>query len=195
MKRSWLILALLLSLGVNVGLVGVALVRQRPFGGRIFDRPGPGWDPGARLADHLRLDGKERARFLEQQRQLAQAVRELRPRIARHERELRRELVAGNPDPARVEALQNEIADASRQLDRAFADNVLKTREILEGRAEREYLRFVERFPGARRHLLDPRDARRPHLGPRDPSRRPPDPRDHPEGPEADEPPPQRPPS
>jgi hypothetical protein len=49
----------------------------------------------------------------------------------------------------RVEALLTDIVREQESLDRALVANVLAARELLEGPAEREYLRFVERFGGA----------------------------------------------
>jgi hypothetical protein len=183
-RRGWLVLALILSLGVNFGLVGAALLRHHGggrFGGgegfergdfreRMRERMGaepreprhdPLRDPGVRLADRFHLEGDVRERFLARQRELAEKVRELRPRIAGLERELREEIVAKNPDRARIEAIPAELAAATSELERAFAGSVLATRELLSGDAEREYLRFVEHFPGARRGRFD--DDREDH--------------------------------
>lgn len=164
MNRSWWALALVLSLGVNVGLVGMMLWRHRAIDRWVESRGNGDRDPGERLADRLRLQGEVRDRFLSRQRELAGTVRELRPRIVRLEGELRRELVAATPDRSRVAAIHAELGDATRSLENAFTDNVLDTREILDGRAEREFLRFVERFPGGRRLLGGERD--RPRLAP-----------------------------
>lgn len=147
MRRGWLVVALLASLGLNLGLVGVQLLRARlpaASGGERPELGGP--DPGARLAERLRLEGDERERFLGLQRRLAQAVREERGRIGRLRHELRAELIATEPDRARVDRLLDEIAAHQRALDRAFADNVLDSRGQLSGRALRAYLVFVERF-------------------------------------------------
>ena len=182
MKRFWLVLALVLSLGVNLGLVGAAFLRQRAAD-RFARELGPGGDPGVRLADRLELEGDVRVRFLAQQRELAEAVRELRPRVGRLERQLRHDLIARSPERARVEATQRELAEASQELERAFVENVLATREILDGRAERDYLRFVERFPGARRAFGADREPRRPFGGPRDRPRGFPEGGPRPEGP------------
>jgi hypothetical protein len=163
-KRSWWALALVLSLGVNVGLVGMMLWRHRAVDRWTESRAAGDHDPGARLADRLRLRGDVRERFLARQRELAGTVRELRPRIVRLEGALRRELVAPSPDRERVAAIHGELAEATRALENAFTDNVLDTREILDGRAEREFLRFVERFPGARRFAGGERE--RPRFAP-----------------------------
>jgi hypothetical protein len=197
--RPWLVVGLVLSLGVNIGLVGSMLLRGRTEGRMARDFE-PGGDPGVRLADRLALEGDVRERFLARQRRLAGEVRELRPRIGRLERELRHELVAREPDRARVEAVGRELAELTSAIDRAFVENVFDTREILDGRAEREFLRFIERFPGLRRAMSrEPRDfePRRPFPGPGDrfrdrPGGRPPGPHDPPPEPreEGDPPPP-----
>lgn len=154
MRRWWLVLALLASLGVNLGLVAVQVVRARAVATPPGPGPEPGGpDPGGRLADHLRLEGEERQRFLGLQRELAKVLREERGEIVRLRRELRAELVAPAPDRARVDRLLVEIGGRQTALDRAFADNVLESRRQLAGPALDAYLRFVERFnpgrPGA----------------------------------------------
>jgi hypothetical protein len=168
-NRTWLVLGLVLSLGVNIGLIGSAWLRERA-GGRFAQEVERGAEPGVRLADRLELEGDVRERFLARQRRLADEVRALRPRIGQLERQLRRELVADTPDRARVEAAQRELVEATSALDRAFLANVLDSREILDGRAERQFLRFLERFPGLRRALArEPRE-----FGPRGPGEGPP---------------------
>ncbi len=159
-RRHWVIVALVLSLGVNLGLVGAAWLRHRAPG-REAPQFDPGAEPGLRLADRLELEGGTRERFLALQRELVETARELRPRIARLERELRVELVAERPERQRIDSVRDQLGQASQELDRAFVENVLATREVLDGDAERAYLRFVERFPSARRALGSDRDSRR----------------------------------
>ena len=154
MRRNWLFLALLLSVGVNCGLVGMGIMRHRMLAGA--DRPDrseraerPPGSQGARLADRLELEGEERERFLGLQRQLAERVLAGRRRIDDSRRELRRELTSPDPDRDRVEALLDGIGREQDALDRALVDNVFAARELLDGESERQYLRFVERFGGA----------------------------------------------
>ncbi|HQP92598.1 MAG TPA: hypothetical protein PK570_01405, partial [Thermoanaerobaculia bacterium] len=68
MRRRWLFVALLLSLGLNAGLLGAWLYRQQH---RPPARPFP-WGEGKRpfvtMADRLELASPVRERFLEQQR-------------------------------------------------------------------------------------------------------------------------------
>jgi Spy/CpxP family protein refolding chaperone len=161
MRRNWLFLALLLSVGVNCGLLGMGIARHRmaerwPGGERgdraQGERPGgerPHGDrprDGARLADRLELTGEARENFLRLQRELAERVRAGRTTIDASRRELRRELVSAEPDRARVEELLSAIQREQDALDRALVANVLAAREMLDPAAEREYLRFVERI-------------------------------------------------
>lgn len=147
MKRWWLVVALLASLGLNLGLVGVQIARAKRAAAWSGERPEPGGaDPGARLAERLRLEGGERERFLDLQRRLARAVRDEREGIGRLRHQLRGELIAAEPDRQRIDRLLAEIASRQAALDRAFVDNVLESRRQLSGRALRAYLGFVERF-------------------------------------------------
>lgn len=149
MKRAWLGVALLLSIGFNLGLIGMQLLRDRAAERR--DR-GERWserDVGERMARRLELAGEERERFLVLQRRLGRSVLEGRQRIHALRQELRDELVAPAPDRARIDALLTEIAAEQSAIDRAFTANVLESRAALGDEAERAYLRFVERFAGA----------------------------------------------
>ncbi len=157
MRRNWLFLALLLSVGINCGLLGMGIMRHRMLAGADRsdhsdrsdrDERSPGRH-GVRLADRLELEGEERERFLELQRELAERVHAGRRRIDDARRELRRELTSPDPDRGRVEALLDGIGKEQDALDRALVENVFAARELLDGEAERDYLRFVERFGGA----------------------------------------------
>ncbi len=168
MKRWGLTLALLASLGLNLGWIGRQLARERvaveaPDEPRRFG----GVEPGARLAERIGLEGAERERFLELQRQLAESVRGERRELMRARRELRAELTSERPDRARIEGLLEVAAERQRALDRAFAESVLATREVLSGERREAYLRFVERFaplgPGVRGDRPErPGERRRP---------------------------------
>lgn len=173
MRRSWLVVALLASLGLNLGLVGVQIARARAIARWTGDRGDPGGpDPGARLADRLSLQGGERERFLRLQQRLAEAVREERGQIGRLRHQLRAELIAQQPDRQRIDSLLADVAAHQVALDRAFADSVLESRQQLSGRALDAYLRFVERFaqpgaPGGREPLRDRAEGPRvPRRGP-----------------------------
>jgi hypothetical protein len=150
-KRGWLVVALLLSLGVNLGLVGVAVARrvaverwERVRHG--LEQPPEGF--GRRLADRLGVPAERRERFLAIQHGLIERTAAERRQVERARLELRRELLAARPDRARVDALLGELAERESALNRAFAASVLESREVLSGRELELYLRFVERAGG-----------------------------------------------
>lgn len=176
MRRWWLVIALLLSVGVNVGLLASVAIRRleiRQAGER--ERPGPpevaaSGDPlprVVRLADHLGLEGEQRRRFIGLQARFFQETLRLRLEMGEIYRELRRELVSRNPDPERIDRLTQESARIHLALERATTKNVLATREVLDPRQERQYLRILSRLrPAGPMGLLGPGAGRRPPAGP-----------------------------
>ncbi len=157
MKRWWIVIALLLSLGVNVGLLAAVAVRrlspaQTVPPGPSPQRPGPAPEgpPGnnnparlVRLADHIGLEGETRRRFLEIQWRFFENTARLRFRQVEVHRELRRTLVRGEPDRQRIDALLDESAHLYRGLEEALVESVVASRAVLTPEQEREYLRLV----------------------------------------------------
>ena len=164
MRRWGLAIALLLSVGINVGILSVLAVHRlrpaRPPRLELPARPGPRL---AALADRMGLEGERRERFLELQLRLLQRTRENQARLTMLRRELRRELVAPEPDPERARRLAAALGTAYQTLEGDLARAVLETRELLDGREERLYLDFVARLradrlapgPGRRRPLRE----------------------------------------
>lgn len=173
MKRWAVPIVLLLSVGINLGLIAGIAVRRlgrepaaaaQPFGQPAAqpspapedipgpETAGPGLMPGEpppglpRLADRLGLDGERRRRFLEVQWEFFQRANGLRREQGELHREMRRELTAAQPDRRRVERLLQESARIHLAQERALAENVLASRELLDARQEREFLRFLSRL-------------------------------------------------
>ena len=164
MKRSWVVLALLLSLGVNVGIlavVGLSRTRAPRPVERLFDRSGP--PPIERLADRLELEGETRRRFVDEQRRFFASFVELRRELAETRHELRREVGGPSPDRTRIDELLTSSAELTAELDRLFVEHVLQARDILDGRQERIYLGVVERL---RQASDGPRPGERPRRRP-----------------------------
>ncbi len=169
MKRGWLWVALVLSLGVNIGVlatVGLSRIRavdRAPDRAARDQRP----PPFERLADHLRLEGPPRQRFIEIQRDLFETTRRHRQRLEEIRTELRHELMAERPDRARVEELQGESARVNAALERAMIESVLASREVLDAEQQQRYFRVMERLRRAASpaHPPQPR-GRRPPPGP-----------------------------
>ena len=160
MKRWWLVIALLLSVGVNLGLLAaVGARRLAPHPGPEPESPGPlppggagpalTWDPVirvARLADFLELEGEERRRFIDLQLSFYQQTVKLRAEMGEAKRELRRELTSRRPDRERIDRLLERSARIHLGLEQALAGNVLASRELLDERQERRYMRLIGRL-------------------------------------------------
>ncbi len=150
MRRWWLWVALMLSLGVNVGILGTIAAHrfgQRPQPARQVDLPRSGQLPPLNtLADRLRLTGERRDRFLEVQREFFTEVTSRRIELATLRQELRRELTARQPDRGRIDRILERTGEATAALDGAFVANVLASRELLDRRQQRLYFRFLQRL-------------------------------------------------
>lgn len=122
-----------------------------PFGEREgleregLERPGPPLD---RLADHLGLEGETRRRFLELQRRLFEVQIESRLRRGRLGREMRRELLAAEPDRGRIESLIEQMGETYVEAEKATAEAILETRRLLTPQQQRQYLHVLERLRG-----------------------------------------------
>lgn len=159
MKRWGLWIALLLSLGANLGILLTLAAGggERPPSAspdaveRRRGPDGPSGPPDERrllghLADRLGLEGETRERFQELQRRFFRQALETRRQGRELQRELGRELVGEKPDRERIDRLVEELAELRRGLDRTLVDTVLDTRELLDPAAEREYAAFIERL-------------------------------------------------
>jgi hypothetical protein len=180
-KRWWLIIALLLSVGLNLGIFAVIAARRA-----AADRPRPERsemaEPGGnplprlpRLADRLGVEGEERRRFLELQWKLFEESSRLRLQLGEVHREIKREMVREEPDRQRIESLLQESAKVYLNLERSLARNILATRELLDDGQERQYLALIGRIgiplsPGAGPGIAP--DARQ-QRGPREETARP----------------------
>src|SRR3954449_6732498 len=112
MRRWWLVIALLLSVGLNVGIFGVIVLRRLGPALRPPKPPAEMGNPAAdplprlpRVADRLGLEGEERRRFLDVQWNLFQETSHLRLQLGEVHRALRRELTRPTPDKAEVDHL------------------------------------------------------------------------------------------
>jgi hypothetical protein len=156
-RRWWLVLALLLSLGLNVGIVAAIAARRatlmaRPNAARQQQAGNAGnnnpnnVDPVprlTRLANRLKLEGDQRRKFLDIQWNLYQETARLRLQLNEVHRELRRELTHPDPDRARVEGLLNDSSRIYLALEHSLVNNVFATRDLLGAEKEADYLKIV----------------------------------------------------
>ncbi len=144
MKRAWLVILLLLSVGLNLGLI-LKLARRGDA-----DRPvthelstGIATERLGRLADRFDLAGEERGRFIELHVEFLDTLREERGELEEVRRTLRVEMTATHPDQDRIEELVAASGRHLTALELALARTVLASRELLDGEAERHYLRLI----------------------------------------------------
>jgi Spy/CpxP family protein refolding chaperone len=151
MKRSWVWIALLLSVGINVGILATIATARYRGGPRVDRSPSESAPPFARMADHLGLEGEVKEQFLAIQEDLFRTTRQQRERLEALRGEMRQEIIADIPDPVRVDQLLAETAEVSRDLDAAMVESVLATRRLLSPEQQQRYFRVLDRLrPGGR---------------------------------------------
>lgn len=147
MRRWWLVIALLLSVGMNAGLL-VALALNSPAAAQRQQeamRPAaPGRIP--QLANRLGLSGVERRRFIQRQRAFFADTAEQRRRLPELRKAVRAEMTRPQPDRARIDEQLRESADIFLSLERALVGNVLDTRELLGPEEDRRYVDLLSRL-------------------------------------------------
>lgn len=141
MRRFWLIFALLLSLGINLGIfAAIALNRLRP--------PRPAAVGIEQMAERLELAGEVRRTFVEHHRQFWDLREDTREKLAALRRELRAELLAERPDLEKLEAAIRRSAELNREQEIAFAHLVVETRRVLDPDQRRIYQSFIPQLRG-----------------------------------------------
>ena len=150
MRRWWLVIVLLLSLGLNVGILAAVAVRRLGPGGQGAKQGGAAANQPAdplprlpQLANRLGLEGEERRKFLDIQWNLYQETSHLRLQLGETHRNLRHELIQPQPDRARVDSLLEESSRTYLALEKSLVGNILATRDLLGPEKEKQYLRLI----------------------------------------------------
>jgi Heavy-metal resistance len=146
-KRWWLVIALLLSVGMNLGLL-VGLVLNSPAVARQQQEALRPAAPGRlqQLADRLGLKGEVRRRFVQRQRQFFAETAVPRTRFQELRRQVRAELIRPHPDQAHIDQLLREGDEIFLTLERSVVANVLDSRRMLGPEEERRYVDLVSRL-------------------------------------------------
>jgi len=148
-KRWWLVIALLLSVGVNVGVLSILAI-QRSHGPRHAKRSVVrSATPFEKAADRLHLQGDKRQRFIVIHRTFFAQTRKAQARMEVLRRQLRRELSAGHPDEEKIERIVTTMGGHYAELDRMVVKTVLESRAILNRRQEQAYLKMLSRLRAA----------------------------------------------
>ena len=174
MKRLFLPLLLVLSLGVNIGLVVDQLAGSDRQANRTEDAQATADDAAERqlpprlqkrlerMAGDLALEGEARERFLELQRQFFARTIDSTEKARSARRELRQVLLSEMPNRARAEELLHQAGAAQTAVEVAFVDNFFETRALLESPEQlRRFQRFMRRVRQMREEMETRRDDRR----------------------------------
>ncbi len=148
MRRWGIWVALLLSVGLNLGLFGALLVRDsaRPS----FPGVGPEREPrrpGVFLAQRLGLEGQERQRFLDLHEALVAEIGKERRQLFELRRQLRTELAASRASREAALELVAQIGTHQATLERLLVDHVFEVRRVLPPEPLGRYLRWLSRVP------------------------------------------------
>ena len=149
MRRWWLAIVLLLSLGLNVGILAAVAVRRLGPGGQGAKQGGAANQPAdplprlPQLANRLGLEGEERKKFLDIQWNLYQETSHLRLQLGETHRNLRHELIQPQADRTQVDRLLEESSRTYLALEKSLVSNVLATRDLLGPEKEKQYLRLI----------------------------------------------------
>lgn len=175
-------MALMLSIGINLGLLASWLMSTKPTAistqNPITQEP-PQPDLSGerplprifvRMADELSLEGKTKEQFLGLQRRFLRRTISARAELGQTQTQIRRELLAANPDRQVIQTHLKQMAEARLELETAFAENMLDTRELLEPAQARRFLQMIGRLrqdreqfqpgpgrPGQQRRPFQPR--------------------------------------
>ncbi len=187
MRRWWLLIALLLSVGINIGILATLAFQARSAAlegdelaktsvadaetaeGADGDPAGDSAADGAagespareerfppviqRMANELHLEGEKRATFIDVQREFFEQTLTARARMERLQREIRREVTSGDPDRDDLDRLLVELSAAHTDLERAFVNNLLDSRELLDSEQEKRFMHFLRRMRQVRHEV------------------------------------------
>jgi Spy/CpxP family protein refolding chaperone len=123
MRRSGLFYALILSVLLNLGVVGAAGFKSLSGGAGADD-----------VAGHLKLDAQQRARWREIEEPFMRELDAGWRDIAQHRERLIREVFSERPDAARIEAERARIAQLQALQQQRVIAQFLRERDILSAR-------------------------------------------------------------
>jgi uncharacterized membrane protein len=128
MQNRGLLSALILSVLLNLGVVGAAGYRSL-----VQDRSG-----ATDLASRLELDEAQRTRWHSLEQNFVRELDSGWQEIARHREALVRDVFSERPDPARIEAARARIAEVQMQQQQRVIAQFLQEREILNADQRRK---------------------------------------------------------
>jgi Spy/CpxP family protein refolding chaperone len=130
MKRAGITFVLVLSILLNLGVVGAVAYRA------IQDGQWPNvlraGRQEANLADQLGLDSGQRQKWEALEAGFLRELEEGWPPIRHHRESLIREIFSDNPDRGRIESERAAIAQQQSEQQRRIIEQLLREREVLD---------------------------------------------------------------
>lgn len=158
MKRWWLVILLLLSVGVNAGLLAqrgrAEEKRERREAGRRGDRDARG-DKGEqarpprltrlldRMVEQVGVEGEQRQKFVALHESFFERTLATRERLRQSQKALRDNLASPAPDRALADSQAAEIAAAQKEIEAAFIDNFFAAGALLDEGQKARYSHLV----------------------------------------------------
>jgi len=154
MKSKVIILLLIISLGINIGLI-VRLALRRPMVKRFEERDiRHGWRQGG-LRHRLNLN--------ENQLKAIEAMHEttfVKMDVIRETLELKREeliniIKESQPDKAKIQTLIKEIANMQAEIELGFTENILMMKKVLTPEQQQQFFDVFKKRLGDRAMTRD----------------------------------------
>lgn len=169
MRMKVIILLLIISLGINVGLI-FCLVRHRPMPSRFEERDiRRGWRWGG-LRHRLNLNENQLKAIEVMHESTFEKMNVLRETLELKRAELINSLKESQPDNSKIQSLIKEIANRQAQIELGFIENILAMKKILTPDQQQQFFelfkgrlkgREMKRFPSKLKHFK-PRNRYRP---------------------------------
>lgn len=136
MQRSRLIYLLVLSVLVNVGVLGAAAYQARGGAGDTMDLP-----------QHLRLDAAQRQRWHELEAPFLAELEAGWREVAQHRELLIREIFSAQPDPRRIEEARARIAQLQSLQQRRVIAQLERERGLLDAQQRQRLVELLLHEP------------------------------------------------
>lgn len=134
MRTNLLRTALVLSLAINLGVIGAVVWRQLS----PADPPSSSAGPDTKLSAYLDLDASQLRRWREAERAFLARLSESSSAIAGHRERMIREIFSQEPDTAAIEVERASIARLQEAQQRLVIEQLLAERSVLDpGQRER----------------------------------------------------------
>lgn len=158
MKRWWIVLLLLLSVGLNAGLLAQRRHEKREREARIEERQARAAERRgerepqarpladrliARLVDKVGVQGENREKFIALQKDFFARTLATRERLRGSQKALRENLRSEKPDRPLADRQLAELAAAQEEIEAAFVDNYFAASALLDQDQQKRYREWI----------------------------------------------------